>query len=472
MALTCRDGVYYAQKKISGTNRTVRKSLATRSKREAVRLAGILDAVSEVVLMQSDGLSFIEIKDRLRSAWDETLKKHKQTVDSKGYFSDEYFSQRRDSVMLERELDMLPDWYKDKFPADAKTQEIIRSEYPEFIWQLLSALKEYQEELKSYRVHSTVPIKKHKPKKVTVEIGVLYEQWMQQRLKEKTWTDKTADSIRSKFNMFFEWIPKETDASEMNHVHANEVKQKLLEKGQAVATTNKYLQAYGNLFGWAEKHGYMQKNPFAGLGLRETARAQEQREAFSSDFVPVVLDKASEVSTGSHAKQYYKWVPLIAAYSGMRLNEICQLFKSDIQEIDGVKCFVVNDKHETQRIKTAAAARTVPVHQKIIDSGFFDYLQGNGSERCFPELKHNRDGYGKNASRWFNERFMGKWFPDSKCVFHSFRHTVADKMMKSDVDIGIAKAVLGHADESDTFGRYGKGYTVEQLKRAIDKISY
>ena len=44
--------------------------------------------------------------------------------------------------------------------------------------------------------------------------------------------------------------------------------------------------------------------------------------------------------------------------------------------------------------------------------------------------------------------------------------------MKSDVEIGIAKAVLGHADESETFGRYGKGYTVEQLKRAIDTLSY
>lgn len=474
MALTIRNGVYYAQKKIPSTNKTVRKSLGTRSKREAVRLAGVLDSVSEVILKQSKGLSFIEIKERLQHAWQDTLEKHKQKVNQDGYFTDEYFKQRRDDVVLEADLDMLPDWYRKGFPDDAGTQEVIKKEYPEFIWQLLDAVKKYQDDLKEYKPTEAKPkiIKHVADKKETVALGVLYKQWMQERLKEQTWTDKTTESIQSKFKMFFDWIQPSTDAAEFGHKQANKVKSLLLEKGQAVATTNKYLQVYGSFFGWCKRHGYMHVNPFEGLALRETRRAQEQREAFSFEFIPEVLEKAEEMSTQSHAKQYYKWVPLIAAYSGMRLNEICQLHKDDVQEIDGIHCFVVNDKHEGQRLKTTAAARTVPVHQEILDAGFMEYLEGNGSDRCFPELKWNRDGYGKNASRWFNERFMQKHFPESKCVFHSFRHTVADKMMKSDVDRAIAKAVMGHADESETFGRYGKGYKPEQLKRAIDALSY
>lgn len=474
MALTCRNGVYYAQKKIPSTNKTVRKSLGTRSKREAVRLAGVLDSVSEVILKQSKGLSFIEIKERLQHAWQDALEKHKQKVNQDGYFTDEYFKQRRDDVVLEADLDMLPDWYKENFPNDAGTQEVIKKEYPEFIWQLLDAVKKYQDDLKEYKPTEAKPkiIKHVTDKKETVALGMLYKQWMQERLKEQTWTEKTTESIQSKFKMFFEWIKPDTDAAEFGHKQANEVKKILLARGQAVATTNKYLQVYGSFFGWAHRHGYMQQNPFERISLKETKRAQEQRKAFSFDFVPEVLKKADEMSTKSHAKQYYKWVPLIAAYSGMRLNEICQLHQDDVKEIDGIHCFAVNDKHEGQRLKTAAAARTVPIHQEILDAGFMEYLKSNGSDRCFPELKWNRDGYGKNASRWFNERFMQKHFPDSKCVFHSFRHTVADKMMKSDVEIGIAKAVLGHADESETFGRYGKGYTVVQLKRAIDVLSY
>lgn len=474
MALTCRNGVYYAQKKIPRTNKTVRKSLGTRSKREAVRLAGVLDSVSEVILKQSKGLSFIEIKERLQHAWQDALEKHKQKVNQDGYFTDEYFKQRRDDVVLEADLDMLPEWYKDIFPNDAGTQEVIKKEYPEFIWQLLDAVKKYQNVLKEYKPREAKPkiIKRVADKKETVALDMLYKQWMQERLKEQTWTEKTTESIQSKFKMFFEWIKPDTDAAEFGHKQANEVKKILLARGQAVATTNKYLQVYGSFFGWAHRHGYMQQNPFERISLKETKRAQEQREAFSFDFVPEVLKKADEMSTKSHAKQYYKWVPLIAAYSGMRLNEICQLHQDDVKEIDGIHCFAVNDKHEGQRLKTAAAARTVPIHQEILDAGFMEYLKSNGSDRCFPELKWNRDGYGKNASRWFNERFMQKHFPDSKCVFHSFRHTVADKMMKSDVEIGIAKAVLGHADESETFGRYGKGYTVVQLKRAIDVLIY
>ncbi len=475
MALTIRNGVYYAQKKIPSTNKTVRKSLGTRSKREAVRLAGVLDSVSEVILKQSKGLSFIEIKERLQHAWQDTLEKHKQKVNQDGYFTDEYFKQRRDDVVLEADLDMLPDWYTGNFPNDAGTQEVIKKEYPEFIWQLLDAVKKYQDDLKEYKPTEAKPkiIKHVADKKETVALGVLYKQWMQERLKEQTWTEKTTESIQSKFKMFFEWVKPDTDAAEFGHKQANGVKGILLEKGQAVATTNKYLQVYGNFFGWCKRHGYVQANPFEGISLRETRRAQEQREAFSFEDVPIVLERAAEQSTKKNRPmQYYKWVPLIAAYSGLRLNEICQLYKDDVQEVDGALCFVINDKYEGQRLKTTAAARTIPVHQEILDAGFVEYIEGHDSERCFPELNWSRDGYGKNASRWFNERFMRVQFPDNKCVFHSFRHTVADKMMKSDVEIGIAKAVLGHADESETFGRYGKGYTVEQLKRAIDTLSY
>ncbi|GAL23763.1 hypothetical protein JCM19239_7717 [Vibrio variabilis] len=109
-------------------------------------MAGVLDSVSEVILKQSKGLSFIEIKERLQHAWQDTLEKHKQKVNQDGYFTDEYFKQCRDDVVLEADLDMLPDWYTGNFPNDAGTQEVIKKEYPEFIWQLLDAVKKYQDD--------------------------------------------------------------------------------------------------------------------------------------------------------------------------------------------------------------------------------------------------------------------------------------------------------------------------------------
>ncbi|EKO3501896.1 tyrosine-type recombinase/integrase [Vibrio fluvialis] len=419
MALTIRNGIYYAQKKIPNTNRTVRKSLNTRSKREAIRIAGVLDSISEVTIQRTVGLPYTEVKRALVLAWQIALDNYVQNV-RKGTF----FACKN---------------------SDTDTK-------------------------KDVRVNSS--IEQAVSHKSGVSLNNLYQQWMLERLKEQTWTEKTTEDIERKFKFLFKYVSPKTDVSDFGNKQAIAVKVKLLEKELAVLTLNKYLQAYSSFFKWIKQHGYISNNPFEGISLKETRRAQEQREAFAFDFVPIVLQQAEKLSSGSHAKNYYKWIPLIAAYSGMRLNEICQLYKEDIQEEDGIKCFVIDDKFHGQRLKTPSAKRIVPIHHKIVEAGFFDYIESNESDRCFPELASGRDGYGKNASRWFNERLMKKFFPKSKCVFHSFRHTVADKMMKSDVDKGIAKAVLGHAEESETFGRYAKGYSANQLKRAIDKLNY
>ena len=429
VALTVRNGIYYAQKKIPLTNRTVRKSLHTRNKREAVRLSGYLDSISEISLRQTRNLGYEAQKQQLLQAWNNGLER----------------------------------LYTNQLMNDSSVHS--ESQPSDLVQQLSVLIDHYRSSLSS-----GFGIKCHEGD--DFKIGDLYKQWLSERLKEKTWTDKTAEDVERKFRLFFVWVSFSTEVTSFNYSKAIEVKGKLLDKGLAVQTLNKYLQTYGSFFRWLKIHGYTQVNPFEGITLKEHRRAQDQRKAFPVNRIGDVLNKCSDVSCGSFGKYYYKYVPLIAAYSGMRLNEICQLFKKDIQKIEGQWCFIVTDNGEGQRLKTASSKRVIPIHKMIVRSGFLDYIGSNGSERCFPELVVSRDGYGKNASRWFNERLMKKYFPELNCVFHSFRHTVADLMMKSDVDQGIAKAILGHADNSETFGRYAKGYCNSQLKRAIDAINY
>ena len=52
---------------------------------------------------------------------------------------------------------------------------------------------------------------------------------------------------------------------------------------------------------------------------------------------------AETITTGRQAKPYMFWAPLIAAHSGMRINEIAHLLLSDITVIDGITCFNVTD---------------------------------------------------------------------------------------------------------------------------------
>ena len=59
------------------------------------------------------------------------------------------------------------------------------------------------------------------------------------------------------------------------------------------------------------------------------------------------------------------WVPLIALFSGMRMNEICQLDVSDIRCVDGVDCFVITSRSNgggaDKKVKTSTSERFVPI---------------------------------------------------------------------------------------------------------------
>ena len=83
-----------------------------------------------------------------------------------------------------------------------------------------------------------------------------------------------------------------------------------------------------------------------------------------------------------------KWVPLIGMYSGMRLNEICQLQLTDIRESkDGIPYFDVTDSDDPQnkRKKNDNSKRAVPIHPELVSLGLLQYVEElNRARRVFP----------------------------------------------------------------------------------------
>jgi hypothetical protein len=58
------------------------------------------------------------------------------------------------------------------------------------------------------------------------------------------------------------------------------------------------------------------------------------------------------------------WVPLIALFCGMRLNEICQFDVADVRVFDDVNCFVVTEESLTgsrdKSLKTKTGRLEIP----------------------------------------------------------------------------------------------------------------
>ena len=79
----------------------------------------------------------------------------------------------------------------------------------------------------------------------------------------------------------------------------------------------------------------------------------------------------------------------------------------------------VEDSEET-KVKIENAIRKIPVHPQLIELGFIDYvvnLKKIKKDRKFLELKETRDGFSRNVSRHYNERFLpalGIWEKHTK----------------------------------------------------------
>ena len=173
----------------------------------------------------------------------------------------------------------------------------------------------------------------------------------------------------------------------------------------------------------------------------------------------------------------YYWIPLIGLFTGMRINEICQLRIDDVYK-DG-KHYVFNIREsEDTKLKTSSSERIIPVHPTLIKLGFHDYvktLRELGKDRIFWELSKKRDGYSSKVSDWFNGKYLksiGVHVPRKK-VFHSFRHTVSGLLQKKGVRKELIEGFVGHTHRSMSLDRYGDRFSTDVLwKEVIKNISF
>lgn len=304
--------------------------------------------------------------------------------------------------------------------------------------------------------------------------------YINEKKRTKEWTPKTTDENEAIFQLLKEVLRNPT-AEIISIKHATEFKNTLLKlppnrtkgkykgksvrevlvmrpsKTMSVSTVNKYLRRVSSLFDWGRKHGYVNENPFSGLGIRQKKRAHQERDRYSAEELKILCN-TDHLIPSKLRKQYQFWLPLLGIYTGARLGELAQLYLNDVKKVDGVWVLDINGGEDGKRVKTEAGFRLVPLHPVIINLGFLHYveaLRNENKKRVFFELHQRRDGYGQTASKWFARyrKTIGIEKP-----FHSLRHTFVDELLQKGADKDKVAALVGHVDESTTGGRYGKPF--------------
>ena len=253
-----------------------------------------------------------------------------------------------------------------------------------------------------------------------------------------------------------------------------------------------YLVRVNSFFTWAVRVGYIDRNPAEGVkhGRAKLIRADELRKAYGQDDIKKLVAGYNSLTLEEKAKLKGSpdrfWIPFISLYSGLRLNEICQLNTDDVKQDQetGVWYFhiEVTDGDE-KMIKSSAARRKIPVHNELINLGLIRYCQSMAKKeasRLWMSLRQTSRGYHKNFANWFlgngtgnRKGFLRKYVTeDNKLNFHSFRHTFINELKQKMVDERMLTEMAGHSNKSMTFGRYGKPYGLKEKLEVVNMLDY
>jgi integrase len=173
------------------------------------------------------------------------------------------------------------------------------------------------------------------------------------------------------------------------------------------------------------------------------------------------------------SKPHEFWMPLLGLLTGARVGELSQLTVGDFrQDEDGHWIIGVNDK-EFKKVKTNAGHREIPLHPKLIELGFLDYLEDvraavPESNRVFPYLRYDKkNGFGDVPSEAFG-RYLDELqiFEDEK-VFHSFRSTANQRLKKNRVEASIRSQLVGHEREGTNELAYASELPIAEMLEIV-----
>jgi integrase len=164
-------------------------------------------------------------------------------------------------------------------------------------------------------------------------------------------------------------------------------------------------------------------------------------------------------------------------FTGMRLGEICNLRKQDIEVIEGVPCFHVRPHPEDNwSPKTLAGTRIIPVHSHLLTTEGLNLLRDTGEHYLFPDLTVSSTGErGDNFARAFSKHKKRIGIAED-VTFHSFRHTVSTRLRNQEAHIRELwiDIVLGHEASHKSQGtmNYTSGIDVANLQQVIEALHY
>lgn len=202
-------------------------------------------------------------------------------------------------------------------------------------------------------------------------------------------------------------------------------------------------------------------DPFAGAF--NGSEKSRNRRGKAQPFKPFEPSDVVRLLRSAEAKSDSNLVNLIklGMWTGCRIESLCSLRVADVT----TEAIKVSDK-------TDAGDRMVPVHPKLRPT--LDLLCTSSTDGyVLSGLESNKYGDRSNAvGKRFGRLKEKLGFEGRSWAFHSIRKTVVTQLQHAGVPEEVTMSIVGHENNSMTYGLYSAGPSMKQKRDAIEKLVY
>lgn len=313
------------------------------------------------------------------------------------------------------------------------------------------------------------------------EQGVSVDGLLDAYLSERKLPPKSEAEFRAAYRRFAAIVGGDKPAREVDKKDCRAYKASLLaapsnrslsKDGKlSPASVKKLLGIGATIFRYGVGQGYLDVNPFDGITrvVRGDTDGVDRRLPYSSTDLSTIFGSEA-FATLSGAK---RWIPLIAALSGCRLEEAAGLRVQDVA-VEGTIHYLDFVPTSERRLKNEGSRGRIPVHPELLRLGLADYARSlPGAGRLFPELKPGPHGKLSGAfSKWFARFVDERGVKDPrKAPLHSLRHLFKDRCRAAGLSEELHDALTRHSGGS-VGRRYGLGPSLSVLAEALSRVKF
>ena len=289
------------------------------------------------------------------------------------------------------------------------------------------------------------------------------------------------------------WPKNATSRKDLDYLNVDEIIART-DLGEALqpSSVKSRLTQLNSIFKFALARGLIDRSPCPKWLFEEDQQINDQGELVKTDrHLPWSIDEILRLLGSSYfVKPVHRrktpenfWLPLMALFTGCRLNELCQLYCDDIlfDEANDVWVIrVVRNKKRRQSTKNVNSIRRVPVHKTLMGLGLLGYRDhvANEGERLFPNLPYfdTVENYSNGWSKRFGhhvKRHMQWDDPATTKVFHGFRAAFIRTLRDAgNVPMERIQYITGHASQHKMVDLYGGTPPVVILDGATQQLDY